>query len=96
VVIAPALAPPPDIQIPDELTAAPESAVERSPKELKAFARVPLEPGETRAVRPEVPVSQLMYYDLIEGGVSSPLAYEVIVGRHARGKRALRARFRVV
>jgi beta-glucosidase len=72
------------------------SAVERAPKELKAFARVPLAPGETRAVRLEVPVSQLAYYDPADGWVVEPLAYEVIVGRHARDKKALRARFRVV
>jgi beta-glucosidase len=76
--------------------AALASAVERVPKELKAFARVPLAPGETRAVRLEVPVSCLGYYDPAERWIVEPLSYEVIVGRHARDGEALRVRFRVV
>ena len=75
--------------------AAQGSAVERAPKELKAFARVTLAPGETRAVRLEVPVADLAYYDAERGWVVEPIAYEVIVGRSSGDENALRARFHV-
>jgi beta-glucosidase len=75
--------------------AAPSSAVERAPKELKAFARVSIQPGETRQVRLEVPVVDLAYYDAERGWVVEPLQYEAIVGRHAADPAALRASFRV-
>ncbi len=73
------------------------SKVERAPKELKAFARVALGPGETRAVRLAVPVAELAYYD--EGAadwVVEPIAYAAIVGRHSLDPGALRAAFTVV
>jgi beta-glucosidase len=77
--------------------AAPGSAVECAPKELKAFARVALAPGETRPVRLEVPVSDLAYYDDAGSGfVVEPGSYEAVVGRHALDEDALRARFFVV
>jgi beta-glucosidase len=69
-----------------------DSAVERAPKELKAFARVGLLPGETRQVRLEVPVADLAYYDAERGWVIEPIEYEVIVGRHACDEDALRVR----
>ena len=72
------------------------SKVERAPKELKAFARVALRPGETRAVRLAVSVSELGYYD--EGAadwVVEPIAYAAIVGRHSLDRGALRAAFTV-
>ncbi len=72
-----------------------DSAVERAPKELKAFARVDLLPGETRQVRLEVPVADLAYYDAERGWVIEPIEYEVIVGRHASDEDALRVRCRV-
>ena len=70
------------------------SAVERAPKELKAFARVAIDPGETRAVRLAVPVADLAWRDGSRF-VVEPLDYEVIVGRHAADPAALRARFKV-
>ena len=73
------------------------SKVERAPKELKAFARVALGPGETRAVRLLTPVADLAYYD--EGAadwVVEPIAYAAIVGRHSLDPGALRAAFTVV
>jgi beta-glucosidase len=76
--------------------AAQGSAVERAPKELKAFARVALVPGETRAVRLEVPVADLAYYDEAHGWVIERIAYEVIVGRSSGDADALRARCRVI
>jgi beta-glucosidase len=75
--------------------AAPGSRVERAPKELKAFARVELAPGETRSVRLEVAVADLAYYDPSRAWVLEPITYEVIVGRHSRDADALRARWQV-
>ena len=73
------------------------SKVERAPKELKAFARVALAPGETRTVRLSVPAADLAYFDAAASGwVVEPIAYAAIVGRHALDPRALRAAFRVV
>ena len=73
------------------------SKVERAPKELKAFARVTLAPGETRALRLSVPVAELAYFDAAASGwIVEPIAYTAIVGRHALDPRALRATFRVV
>ena len=70
--------------------------MERAPKELKAFARVALAPGETRAVRLSVPVTDLAYYDEATGGwVVEPTAYTAVVGRHALDPNALRTAFRV-
>src|SRR6185503_2170513 len=43
--------------------AVPISRVERAPKELKAFRRVRLQPGETKTVRLDIPVQDLAYYD---------------------------------
>jgi beta-glucosidase len=76
--------------------AALASQVERAPKELKAFARVPLAAGETRTVRLKVPAADLAYYDSAAGWVVEPIEYELVVGRHALDAGALRARFRVV
>ena len=76
--------------------AAIASKVERAPKELKAFARAALGPGETRAVRLVVPVAELAYYD--EGAadwVVESIAYAAIVGRHSLDPGALRAAFTV-
>jgi beta-glucosidase len=73
------------------------SKVERAPKELKAFARVALGPGETRAVRLAAAVAELAYYD--EGAadwVVETIAYAAIVGRHSLDPGALRAAFTVV
>jgi beta-glucosidase len=69
------------------------SAVERAPKELKAFARVALAPGETRAVRLEVPVADLAYYAVEKGFVVERIGYEAVIGRHVLDEDALRARF---
>ena len=76
--------------------AAHGSKVERAPKELKAFARVALAPGETRTVRLAVPVSDLAYYDASAGWSVEPIAYEVIIARHALDSQAHRARFTIM
>ncbi len=71
-----------------------DSAVPRAPKELKAFARVALRPGEEKTVALEVPVQALAYYDQGRGVfVVEPGAYEALVGAHSLDEGALRARF---
>jgi beta-glucosidase len=44
----------------------PGSAVERSERDLKGFAKVMLEPGATQTVEIAVPVNSLAYYDVAE------------------------------
>jgi beta-glucosidase len=70
------------------------SAVERAPKELKAFTRIALQPGETKSVQLDVPVLRLAYYDESrEDFVVEPLEYELFVGAHSLDPSALKARF---
>ncbi len=75
--------------------AACESRVERAPKELKAFARVSLAPGESRQVTLAVPTANLAYYDVEMGWVVEPGRYVAIVGRHSLDAEALRAEFSI-
>jgi beta-glucosidase len=71
-----------------------ESAVERAPKELKAFARIALQPGQTKTVQFSVPTSRLAYYDETRADfVVEPLEYELFVGAHSLDQQALKARF---
>ena len=69
------------------------SKVERAPRELKAFARVSVAPGETRSVTLKVPVSSLAYRGT-EGWVLEATEGEAIVARHAE-EAGLVARFSV-
>lgn len=70
------------------------SAVERAPKELKAFTRIALQPGESKTVQLNVPISQLAYYDeILADFVVEPLEYELYVGTHSLDQHALKARF---
>lgn len=71
------------------------SRVERAPRELKAFARVSVAPGETRQVSLSVPVANLAYYDAPRGWTVEPIGYEAIVARHAEDV-GLSAGFQVV
>jgi beta-glucosidase len=72
------------------------SAVERAPKELKAFTRVALRPGETRTVQLSLPMSRLAYYDQTQADfVVEPIEYELFVGAHSLDRQALKARFMV-
>jgi beta-glucosidase len=71
------------------------SRVERAARELKAFARISLVPGETRKVTLSVPVADLAYYDAARGWVVEPLEYEAVIARHAHDA-GLTARFQVV
>ena len=68
-----------------------DSAVERAPRQLAAFARVALRPGETKTVQLNVPVSRLGYYDEGQGTfVVEPATYEIAVGAHSQDAQALR------
>lgn len=71
------------------------SRVDRAARELKAFARVSLAPGESRTVALSVPVADLAYYDPARGWTVEPIEYEAIIARHAEDAPGLRARFRV-
>ncbi len=63
----------------------PGSAVEHSERDLKGFAKVTLEPGETETVEIAVPVSSLAYYDVAEAAwVLEGLDHEVHAGTSSR------------
>src|SRR3712207_185254 len=75
---------------------AKESRVERPVKELKAFKRVQLEPGQTERVSLEVPAQELAYCDEdASTWVVEPGAYEATVARHSKDAEALRVGFRI-
>src|SRR6185295_5884380 len=73
----------------------PNSRVERAPKELKAFRRVGLKPGETKTVQVDIPVKDLAYYDERSGWTVEPTSYTLIVGQHSLDDRALRTEFKI-
>jgi beta-glucosidase len=61
------------------------SVVERAPRDLKAFARIALAPGETRTVVFDLPTADLAYYDVAaKAWVVEPITYTVYVGNSAR------------
>ncbi len=63
----------------------PYSRVIRPPKALKAFARLFLEPGETRTLSLAVPVAQLAFYNVRDHSWQvEPGPYEVLVGNSSR------------
>ena len=63
----------------------PHSAVERAVQDLKGFARVHLEPGETRQVAFEIPASSLAYWDVgAAAWTIEPTSYVVRVGGSSR------------
>ncbi|MBN1657720.1 MAG: glycoside hydrolase family 3 C-terminal domain-containing protein [Anaerolineae bacterium] len=73
-----------------------ESRLSRPEKELKAFAKVELEPGETRTVQLTLDRDALAYYDPARGGwLVEPGEFEVWAGGSAADIR-LSARFTVV
>ena len=68
------------------------SKVPRALKELKAFAKLTLEPGERRRVELTVPLQRLAYFDEdADDFVIEPGQYLVTVGRHAADEQALSA-----
>jgi len=62
----------------------PEASVTRPVLELKGFARVELEPGESKQVTFELPVAQIGFYDRDLCYVVEPGVVEVFVGTSAR------------
>lgn len=72
-----------------------DSAVERARKELKAFTKVDLDPGETRTVHLVVPAADLAYYDESDGWIVEPGTYDVTVGRHSLDEDALRGQLQI-
>jgi beta-glucosidase len=76
--------------------AVPGSQVERAPKELKAFQRIGLQPGETRTVQLDIPVKDLAYYDEQSGWTVEPTSYTLMVGQHSLDDQALRAEFKII
>ena len=73
-----------------------DSAVERAPKELKAFQRTAVQPGQTITVHMELPVSELAYYDETQSKfIVENIEYELFVGAHSLDQNALTARFLV-
>lgn len=70
-------------------TALPESRVQRPVRELKAFASVHLEPGQTRAVELVVRRDDLAYWDIrVDGWVVEGGEYAVEVAASSRDIRA--------
>src|SRR5690606_8370801 len=64
---------------------AESSAVERAPRELAAFRRVSLAPGERRRVHFAIPASRLAYFDeAADDFVVEPGRYRLTAGRHER------------
>jgi beta-glucosidase len=76
--------------------AVPASRVEHAPKELKAFKRVGLEPGETKTVHLYIPVKELAYYDERTGWTVERTSYTLIVGQHSLDDQALQAEFKII
>ena len=61
------------------------SQVERAVRDLKGFARVHLEPGETRAVAFTLRAADLAFWDVSAAGWTvEPITYEVAVGSSSR------------
>jgi beta-glucosidase len=73
------------------------SRVERAVRDLAAFARIALEPGETRRVHLELPARRLAYYD-VNGAdwALETISYVAQVGGSSRSQDLLSARFRIV
>jgi beta-glucosidase len=62
-----------------------ESRLVRPPQELKAFAKVALEPGETKSVTLTLTRQSLAYYDPAAGGwVTEPGDFTLLVGSSSR------------
>ena len=70
-------------------TSLADSVVERAPRELKGFAVVALEPGETRTVEVVLRRSELAYWDVrVDGWIVESGEYVVEVGASSRDLRS--------
>lgn len=68
----------------------PSGPIRRPPKELRDFARVRLQPGETQRVRFSLRPQDLAYYDEVAGRWIAPAgSYRVLVGPNAQDLRLM-------
>jgi len=72
------------------------SSVTTPGKELKAFQRVTLEPGETKTVAFELPCARLSLINRKLQRVVEPGEFELMVGSSSRDEDLLRASFRIL
>ena len=73
------------------------SKVPRPKKELKAFARIKLDPGEKKTVSLEIPASDLAYYDVASSAwVVEPIEYQVLAGPSSRDSDLLKDKFKIL
>jgi beta-glucosidase len=64
---------------------APETTVLRPPKELKAFDKIELQPGEATQVKLQIPLQDLAYFDVDEKAwITQSGLYQVYVGSSSR------------
>ncbi len=75
----------------------PNTAVRRPPKELKAFTRVSLAPGETKTVQLTIPVSDMAYWSEADNGwrVETGVEHMLYVGPSADPATLLSAPFTI-
>jgi beta-glucosidase len=63
----------------------PQGRLARAPRELKAFGKVELQPGDERKVRMEIPVKRLASYDpALSAWIVVPGAYRILAGASSR------------
>jgi beta-glucosidase len=74
----------------------PNSSVRRSVKELKAFTRVELAPGEKKRVQLRVPAADFEFYDETAGWSMEFVEHQVLVGPSADPTRLLSVPFDVI
>lgn len=74
----------------------PNRTVRRSVKELKAFTRVTLAPGETKRVQLSVPAREIRYYSEQGGWLLEPVVHQVLIGPSADPTKLLSANFQVL
>jgi beta-glucosidase len=73
----------------------PPAKVDRPVKELKGFARIGIQPGETWRVEFSLPARRLAYYDEQGGWTVEPGDYELYVGPSSDPGVLLASRFRI-
>ncbi len=78
-------------------TAAHGSKVERAKKELQAFARVSLNPGETQTVSLEIGLTQLAYFDETKDDfVLEKIAFDIIAAQHSLDTQVIKVKLQLI
>ncbi len=72
------------------------SRVERAPRELKAFRRVSLQPGEMKTIRIAIAAKDLAYYDPELGWTVELAKYTLLIGQHSLDAESRTAEFDIV